>query len=132
MIHLLDTNTFTAIIKGHPQALAAFAKLDIQQIKLSVINFGEIEYGLKLNPVGNLKLARIQALLEDVEVLALDKQVAAIYGQIRADLQKRGEPIGSNDFWIAAHAISLGATLVTNNVREFKRIKGLKVENWLT
>lgn len=132
MIHLLDTNTFTAIIKGHPKALAAFAKLDIKQIKLSVINFGEIEYGLKLNPVGDLKLARIQSLLEDVEVLVLDKQAAAIYGEIRADLQKRGEPIGANDFWIAAHAMSVSATLVTNNVREFKRIKGLKVENWVS
>ena len=132
MIHLLDTNTFTAIIKGHPKALAAFVKLDIKKIKLSVINLGEIEFGLKHNPVGSLKLARIQSLLEDIEVLALDKQSALIYGEIRADQQKKGEPIGSNDFWIAAHAMSLGATLVTNNVREFKRIKGLKVDNWLT
>ncbi len=131
MIHLLDTNTFTAIIKGHPKALAAFVKLDIKNIKLSVINLGEIEFGLKHNPVGSLKLARIQSLLEDVEVLALDQQSALIYGEIRADQQKKGEPIGSNDFWIAAHALSLGATLVTNNVREFKRVKGLKVENWI-
>jgi tRNA(fMet)-specific endonuclease VapC len=132
MIHLLDTNTFTAIIKGHPKALAAFVKLDINHIKLSVINLGEIEYGLKHNPVESLKLARIQSLLENIEVLALDKQSALIYGEIRADQQKKGEPIGSNDFWIAAHALSLGATLVTNNVREFKRVKGLKVENWVS
>ncbi|NJS35869.1 MAG: type II toxin-antitoxin system VapC family toxin [Brachymonas sp.] len=131
MIHLLDTNTFTAIVKGHPKALAAFAKLDIKNIKLSAIHLGEIEYGLTLNPVGSLKLARIKALLQDIEVLALDTPSALIYGQIRTDLQKRGEPIGANDFWIAAHALSLGATLVTNNVREFKRVKGLKVENWL-
>jgi tRNA(fMet)-specific endonuclease VapC len=131
MIHLLDTNTFTAIIKGHPKALAAFVKLDIKNIKLSVINLGEIEYGLKHNPVGSLKLARIQSLLEDIEVLTLDKQSAHHYGEIRAEQQKKGEPIGSNDFWVAAHALSLGATLVTNNVREFKRVKGLKVENWV-
>lgn len=132
MIHLLDTNTFTAIVKGHPKALAAFVKLDIKNIKLSVINLGEIEFGLNNNPVGQLKLSRIRALLGDIEVLPLGAQVTSIYGQIRADQQKKGEPIGANDFWIAAHAMSLGATLVTNNVREFKRIKGLKVENWLS
>lgn len=131
MTHLLDTNTFTAIVKGHPKALASFAKLDVQNIKLSVICLGEIEFGLSLNPVGELKLARIQVMLEDIEVLQFEPQVARTYGHIRADLQKRGQPIGSNDYWIAAHAMSLGATLVTNNVREFKRIKGLKVENWL-
>ena len=96
-----------------------------------MICLGEIEFGLSLNPVGELKLARIQVMLEDIEVLQLDSLVARTYGHIRADLQKRGEPIGSNDYWIAAHALSLGATLVTNNVREFKRIKGLKVDNWV-
>jgi tRNA(fMet)-specific endonuclease VapC len=131
MMHLLDTNAFTAIIKGHPKALAAYAKLDPETVKISVISLGEIAFGLSRQDIGANKKARIRALLEDVEVLPLSADSADIYGTIKADLQQRGEPIGSNDFWIAAHALALGATLVTGNVREFKRVSGLKVENWV-
>ncbi len=131
MMYLLDTDTFSAIIKGHPQALAAYAKLDPETVKISVISVGEISFGISRHTLSASKQARIRALLEDVEALPMDLAAADIYGSIKADLLKRGEPIGGNDFWIAAHALALGAILVTGNVREFKRVPGLKLENWV-
>lgn len=130
-MYLLDTNAFTAIIKGHPQALAAYAKLKPETVKMSVISLGEIAFGLSRKHLGASKQARIRALLEDVEALPLSSAAASIYGSIKADLLKREEPIGGNDFWIAAHALALEATLVTGNLREFKRVPGLKLENWV-
>lgn len=130
MMYLLDTDTFSAIIKGHPKALAAYAKLNPEAVKISVISLGEIAFGLSHKTLSASKEARIHALLEDIDALPLDLAAAGIYGAIKADLLKRGEPIGGNDFWIAAHALALGATLVTGNVREFKRVPGLKLENW--
>jgi tRNA(fMet)-specific endonuclease VapC len=131
MMHLLDTNAFTAIIQGHPAALGAYAKLNPEMVKMSVISLGEIAFGLSRHKLAASKQARIRALLEDVEALPLASAAAGIYGAIKADLLKRGEPIGGNDFWIAAHALALGATLVTANLREFKRVPGLKLENWV-
>ena len=131
MMYLLDTHAFSAIIKGHPEALAAYAKLNPETVKISVISLGEIAFGISRQNVGASKQARIRALLEDLEALPLDFAAAGIYGSIKADLLQRGEPIGGNDFWIAAHALALEATLVTGNLREFKRVPGLKLENWM-
>jgi tRNA(fMet)-specific endonuclease VapC len=131
MMYLLDTDTFSAIIKGHPKALAAYAKLNPETVKMSVITLGEIAFGISQKGIGAAKLARIRAMLEDVEALPLTAEVTGNYGQIRAELTRRGEPIGGNDFWIAAHALTVGATVVTGNVREFKRVPGLKLQNWL-
>jgi tRNA(fMet)-specific endonuclease VapC len=131
MMYLLDTNAFSDIIKGHPKAVATYAKLNPDTVKISVISLGEIAFGLSRKNLGARKQARIRALLEDVEALPVASEVAGIYGSIKADLLQRGEPIGGNDFWIAAHALALGATLVTGNLREFKRVPGLKLENWV-
>jgi tRNA(fMet)-specific endonuclease VapC len=131
MMYLLDTNAFSDIIKGHPKAISAYAKLNPDTVKISVISLGEIAFGLSRKNLGARKKARIGALLEDVEALPLASEVAGIYGSIKAELLQRGEPIGGNDFWIAAHALALGATLVTGNLREFKRVPGLKLENWI-
>ena len=131
MMYLLDTNAFSAIIQGHPKALSAYAKLNPENVKMSVISLGEIAFGLSRQNLGASKQARIRALLEDVEALPLATAAAGIYGTIKVDLLQRGEPIGGNDFWIAAHALALGATLVTANLREFKRVPGLKLENWV-
>ena len=131
MMYLLDTHAFSAIIKGHPEALAAYAKLNPETVKISVISLGEIAFGISRQNLGASKQARIRALLEDLEALPLDFAAAGIYGSIKADLLQRGEPIGGNDFWIAAHALALEATLVTGNLREFKRVPGLKLENWM-
>lgn len=131
MMYLLDTHAFSAIIKGHPEALAAYAKLNPETVKISVISLGEIAFGISRQNVGASKQARIRALLEDVEALPLAFAAVGIYGSIKADLLQRGEPIGGNDFWIAAHALALEATLVTGSLREFKRVPGLKLENWM-
>ena len=76
-------------------------------------------------------LKRAEALLAEIPVLAIEARVDAEYGGIRAELEAAGRPIGHNDLWIAAHAYTLGATIVTDNEREFRRIRGLQVENWL-
>jgi tRNA(fMet)-specific endonuclease VapC len=131
MMYLLDTNAFSAIIQGNPKALGAYARLNPETVKMSVISLGEIAFGLSRQTLGTSKQDRIRALLEDVEALPLALAAAGIYGSIKADLLQRGEPIGGNDFWIAAHALALGATLVTANLREFKRVPGLKLENWV-
>jgi tRNA(fMet)-specific endonuclease VapC len=131
MMYLLDTNAFSAIIQGNPKALGAYARLNPETVKMSVISLGEIAFGLSRQTLGTSKQDRIRALLEDVEALPLALAAAGIYGSIKTDLLQRGEPIGGNDFWIAAHALALGATLVTANLREFKRVPGLKLENWV-
>lgn len=91
----------------------------------------ELRYGCAKK--GSAKLqARVESLLGTLPVLPLDVPVDAKYGSLRAELEAAGEPIGANDLLIGAHALSLGLTLVTGNTREFERIRGLTVRNWLT
>jgi tRNA(fMet)-specific endonuclease VapC len=130
-MYLLDTDTFSAIVNQRGMALKRAQEHSSTDIKMSAIAHGEVMYGVHANPIGSRKLERIQFFFRAFETLAMPPEASEIYGCIRAGLEKIGQPIGPNDFWIAAHALSLDATLVTNNVREFKRIKGLKVENWL-
>ena len=129
---LLDTDTFCFIARGVPSVVQACARIDAKDLKLSVISQAEIIHGMHQHNLSTARQRLIMSLMQDIEVLPITTEVAAVYGQIKASLTKLGQPIGPNDFWIAAHAMSLGATLVTNNVREFKRVKGLKVNNWLT
>jgi tRNA(fMet)-specific endonuclease VapC len=128
---LIDTNIFSALVIAHPLAIKAYMQQEPEQVKISIISHGELLYGLHRKQLGLAKTARIESFLESIETIALGPEVAPIYGEIKADLSSKGEIIGANDLWIAAHAFSLGATLVTNNMREFKRVKGLKVENWI-
>jgi tRNA(fMet)-specific endonuclease VapC len=131
MTYMLDTDTFSYLVKGsHPVQQAAL-KIDPDQIKISVVTQAEVWFGIQLHPSGAQKQARIRELFEGIEVLPLDSAVAASYAVVRAKLHKSGTLIGPNDLWIAAHALSKGMTLVTNNTREFKRVQGLKMENWL-
>jgi tRNA(fMet)-specific endonuclease VapC len=132
MIFMLDTDILSFLIKGQTQVGAKYRALGRNSICISAVTEGEIWYGVAKNSPGIDKLSRLKLLMASVKIMTIDSDVAAIYGELRGHLEKNGQPIGPNDFWIAAHAMSLGATLVTNNVREFKRIKGLKVENWLT
>lgn len=128
---LLDTDTFSFIARGVPSVVQACARIDAKDLKLSVISQGEIIHGMRHHNLSASRQALIVSLMNSIEIVPVTPAVAQVYGDIKADLTKLGQPIGPNDFWIAAHAISLGATLVTNNVREFKRVKGLKVENWV-
>lgn len=128
---LLDTDTFSFMARGVPSVVQACARIDVKDLKLSVISQGEIIHGMHHHNLSAARQRLIMSLIQDIDVLPITTEVAAVYGEIKATLTKLGQPIGPNDFWIAAHALSLGATLVTNNVREFKRINGLKVDNWL-
>ncbi len=132
MLYLLDTNICIYTIKQKPQQVfERFKKLEIGSAGISTITLSELYFGAEKssNPTKN-KLALEQFLIP-LEILDYDFKVAMEYGQIRANLEKKGTPIGSLDLLIATHAKSLNLTLVTNNEREFLRVEGLKVENWV-
>jgi tRNA(fMet)-specific endonuclease VapC len=130
MKYLLDTNIFSYMVNNNLATLQRYAKAEPEDVSLSIISHGEILFGIQKQAPGAAKLQRIKYLLEQIPITMLGDTVATHYGKIRSELELAGHPISPNDTWIAAHALSLGATLVTNNVREFKRVKGLKVENW--
>ena len=128
---MLDTDICIYIIKRKPiNVLKRLESLQPGQLAMSAITFAELMNGAKKSQQVKANLARLKALGELIEIRPFDKQAAVCYGDIRSGLEKRGKMIGGNDLLIAAHALSLGWTLVTNNEREFGRVKDLKVENW--
>ncbi|MFM2049934.1 MAG: hypothetical protein RL682_425 [Pseudomonadota bacterium] len=133
-IYLLDTNIISHMMREPAgratQKFAAVAAMDLTQgVVTSTVVLCELQFGLQRRP--NLRLsAALDRILTGVEVLSLDIDVVPRYAQLRAVLEENGNPIGPNDTLIAAHALSLGATLVSADV-EFARIPGLQVENWL-
>ncbi len=129
--YLLDTDTFVYIRRGRPEkAQARFQRLRPGEAVLSVITYGELVYGIAKKKVGPEPMLRLEELTQIVHVVPLMAATARVYGTIRAALSAKGELIGANDLWIAAHAISTDLILVTNNEREFRRVPGLKIENW--
>ena len=130
MKYMLDTDTFSYLVNGIPQVLQRYAKVVEQEVGISVVSYGEVLFGISKQQPGASKQKRIDYLLDQMPVALMDEDVARCYGKIRSVLELSGKPIGPNDTWIAAHALSLGATLVTGNLREYKRVGGLKVENW--
>jgi tRNA(fMet)-specific endonuclease VapC len=131
MSYMLDSDTFSYLVREQTPVLAKVALIGSQNLAMSVISQGEVLFGLARRPLGNARQKRLLALLDAITVLPLTAEVATAYSRVRAALEGAGIPIGPNDYWIAAHALSLGVTLVTNNTREFKRVKGLKVDNWV-
>lgn len=130
--HLLDTSICIYIRQVRPPAVKArFERMPQGSLAMSVITWGELFYGAcrSLNPA--VARTRLDRIASQIPVLELPIDVADHYGEIRARLAVRGELIGPNDLWIAAHARAAGLILVTNNAREFRRVKGLKVENWV-
>lgn len=129
--YLLDTDVFSLMVKGQDEALnGRMQTLAKGEAVLSVITTGEYFYGVAHAPVSALREKRAQRLMDFFGVLPLDAEVSINYGDIRADLRAKGTPIGPNDLWLAAQATAHGLILVTRNTREFKRVKGLKVEDW--
>jgi tRNA(fMet)-specific endonuclease VapC len=128
---MLDTNIISDLIKN-PQGRAAkrISKLGEDNICTSVIVAAELRYGCAKSGSRRL-LKAVEDLLGEIHVLPFDIPADAEYGDIRSKLEAAGRPIGSNDLLIAAHAQAIGTTIVTANTDEFKRILGLKVENWL-
>jgi tRNA(fMet)-specific endonuclease VapC len=132
MRYLLDTNICIYIANRKPQGvLEHFQSLKAGDIGISIITHLELVYGAWKSQHREANLQRIQDLERLIPVLPLDTKVSRHYGQLRAELQRKGSPIGAYDFLIAAHALSLGLTLVTNNAREFRRVPQLMVENWV-
>lgn len=129
---MLDTNICIYLIKQRPQAvLQRFRFFPVGDIGISAITLAELEYGAAKSTQPRKNRDALEALISPVVVAPFDRQATEVYGRIRAALEKRGRPIGAMDLLIAAHALSLGVRLVTNNEREFKRVPGLRVENWV-
>jgi tRNA(fMet)-specific endonuclease VapC len=131
MAYLLDTNIIIAAMKGVPGVIDRLEKIPLSALILSPIVFGELEFGAEKSAHVEQNHARLASLIENIPVAPLDTETSRHYGLIRADLEKKGTPIGANDLWIAAQALALGAVLVTGNVGEFSRVEGLEVENWV-
>lgn len=130
--YLLDTNICIYIARERPPSVAKrFAKLAAGTVGMSLITFGELRFGAEKSNQRANALATLARLQELIPVIALDALVGENYGAVRAHLERAGTPIGNNDLWIAAHALALGVTLVTNNTREFQRVPKLKVANWV-
>jgi len=128
---MLDTNIISDLIKN-PQGKAAkrIATVGEGNICTSIIVAAELRYGCAKNGSKRL-LKAVEDLLGEIPVLPFDVPADADYGGIRAALEAAGKPIGGNDLLIAAHACAMGATIVTANIDEFARVRGLSVENWL-
>ena len=128
---LLDTNICIYIRRKKPEVvLRRFRTLKAGEAALSVITFGELVYAAEKSAQRAAALELLRELARVLPVLGLPETAADAYGTIRAELERKGQMIGNNDLWIAAHARAAGLTLVTNNEREFRRVRGLKVENW--
>ena len=131
MKYMLDTNIIAYAKNKRPaKVFDRLCKLPHGALCISSITFAELEYGVcnSSRPLQN-ELA-LMTFLSGIEIVSFDSNAAREYGAIRFDLKKRCEPIGANDLLIAAHAKSMDVTLVTNNTKEFKKVKGLKLENW--
>lgn len=130
--YLLDTNICIYIARHQPpEVRERFARHSAGELAMSVITLGELRFGAEKSQSRDRALASLDALTRLIQIAALPEATAEHYGQIRAELQRLGQPIGNNDLWIAAHARAAGWTLVTNNEREFSRVPGLLVENWV-
>jgi tRNA(fMet)-specific endonuclease VapC len=128
---LLDTNICIYIRRQRPpEVLARFQRLRPGDAVISVITYGELRYGAEKSQFREQAAAQLSELAGLLPVMELPVQAGDAYGAIRATLETKGEMIGNNDLWIAAHARAAGLTLVTNNEREFRRIQGLKIQNW--
>lgn len=131
MRYLLDTNICIYIAKRKPaRILARLERTRPGELGMSVVTYLELVYGACKSQQVDANVARIEELRRIIPVQSLDPGAARHYGRVRTELEKKGSPIGAYDLLIAAHALSLGLILVTNNVREFSRVEGLRVENW--
>ena len=129
---LLDTNICLHLIRGKPpRVLDRLREVDIHTIAVSSITVAELQYGVAKSARPEQNALALGAFLAPLGVEPFDDAAAAHYGPVRAELERAGTPVGSLDLLIAAHALALGRTVITNNIREFARVTGLKVENWV-
>ena len=132
MRYLLDTNTCIYVIKrSPPQVYKRLRKLRIGEVGISAITFCELQFGVTNSSKPDKNQLALTEFLAPLEVLDFPSAAAVTFGDVRLRLKRAGTPIGSYDLLIAAHALEQGLTLVTNNLKEFKRVPGLELENWM-
>lgn len=130
-LFLLDTNILIAALKGRWEVRNRLESERLSSIRLSAIVLGELAFGAEKSAHGERNRARLDALAQRLPLVGIDHETARHYGRVRALLERSGTPIGANGTWIAAQALAIDATLVTDKEREFARVPGLNLENWL-
>lgn len=131
MRYLIDTNICIYIMNKHPAAvIKKFKQFELGEIGISAITVSELQYGVAKSNYREKNQQRLEEFIAPLEILTYDEMAARAYGDIRFELEECSQPIGPLDLLIAAHALSKDLVLITNNDKEFKRIKKLKVENW--
>jgi len=129
---MLDTNICIYLIKHRPQRLRnRFDQITPGEIAISVITLAELEYGAAKSSRPEQNRAALALFTSALETVPFEDRAARIYGRIRSHLENKGQTIGTLDLLIAAHALSLGVQLITNNKAEFRRVPGLHITNWL-
>jgi tRNA(fMet)-specific endonuclease VapC len=133
MRYMLDTNTCIALIRERsPQILRRLKRQAAGDVGISTITLAELRFGVAKSSRREKNAQALEEFLLPLEIVAFDEAAALAYGAVRADLERRGTKIGANDTLIGGHAMSLAVTLVTNNTKEFSRIRGLKIVDWTT
>jgi len=128
---MLDTNTCIYIIKRKPpDVIERFKRMEISEVGISSITLSELLYGVSKSSRPEQNQLALTQFIAPLEILPYGDDAAQYYGDLRAHLEKQGTPIGSLDMLIAAHALSIACTLVTNDEKEFNRIPNLNIENW--
>ena len=130
--YMLDTNICIYVIKNRPPEVRQIFNERSEHICVSSITVAELLYGAEKSQRREQNLAVVESFTAHMSVLSFDENAAGHYGNIRADLERKGTPIGPYDLMIAEHARSEGYALITNNAREFERVDGLRIENWLS
>lgn len=131
MRYMLDTNICIYAIKHKPeQVFQWLQEHEPSEICISSVTYAELVHGVEKSRSVEKNRVALALLLANIEIMSFDSLAAESYGKVRADLEKAGTPIGPLDMMIAGHAKSLGYIVVTNNTKEFERVKGLKLENW--
>ena len=131
MRYMLDTNICIYVIKHKPEkVLRKLQTIHPEDVCISSVTYAELVCGVEKSAAVEKNRLALSMLLANMEILDFDVEAADCYGKIRADLEKKGRPIGPLDMMIAGHGQSLGYTVVTNNVKEFSRVSALKISNW--
>ena len=132
MKYMLDTNICIYIIKHQPEnVIRKFMEHDPDDICISAITYAELAHGVEKRQAREKNRVALMLLLSEIQIVSFDDLAAQVYGVVKADLQKKGTLIGPMDTLIAAHAKALNLTLVTNNTKEFARVDGLELEDWV-
>jgi tRNA(fMet)-specific endonuclease VapC len=128
---MLDTNVLITAMRRKGSAVAEkLGRVAAGNVCISAVAYGELMLGVYKTDNPKRSSLQVKLILNEVAILPVTLQVAEVYGVLKAHLEKRGESIGRNDLWIAAHAVAEEIILVTNNEREFRRVPGLRIENW--